>query len=110
MIYLVPIVFAATAAVLARPLASVPALAVGFAVALFLVLRAELRLDQYPYFEAPSLAIGHLANRNFFWDGADVERALVVAAVRVGRDPGGSDARPLAQRSGSGSPSWRPAA
>jgi hypothetical protein len=80
-IYLVPIVFAATAAVLARPLASLPALAVGFAVALFLVLKAELRLDQYPYFEAPSLAIGHLANRNFIWDAADVERALVVTAV-----------------------------
>ena len=79
-IYLVPIVFAATAAVLARPLASPLALAAGFLVALFLVLNAELRLDQYPYFEAPSLAIGHLANRNFIWDAADVERALVVAA------------------------------
>lgn len=80
-IYLVPVVFAATAAVLARPLASVPALGVGFLVALLLVVKAELRLDQYPYFEAPSLAIGQLANRNFFWDAADVERALVVAAV-----------------------------
>ena len=49
--------------------------------ALFLVLNAELRLDQYPYFEAPSLAIGQLANRNFTWDAADVERALVVAAI-----------------------------
>lgn len=80
-IYLVPIAFAATAAVLSRPVASLPALAVGFAIALVLVLRAELRLDQYPYFEAPSLAIGHLANRNFIWDAADVERALVVVAV-----------------------------
>ena len=80
-IYLVPIVFAATAAVLSRPLASPLALAAGFLVALFLVLNAELRLEQYPYFEAPSLAIGHLANRNFVWDAADVERALVVTAV-----------------------------
>ena len=80
-IYLVPVVLAATAAVLARPIASVPALGVGFLVALFLVVRGEFRLDQYPYFEAPSLSIGHLANRNFIWDAADVERALVLAAV-----------------------------
>ena len=80
-IYLVPVVVAATAAVLARPLASVPALLAGFLVALFLVVGAELRLDQYPYFEAPSLAIAALANRNFSWDAGDVERALIVAAV-----------------------------
>ena len=80
-IYLVPVALAATAAVLARPMASLPGLAVGLVAALYLVTRAELRLDQYPYFEAPSLAIGHLANRNFSWDGADVERALVVVAL-----------------------------
>ncbi len=80
-IYLVPVVVVATAAVLAGPIASVPALAVGFVIAIFLVVQAELRLDQYPYFEAPSLSIGHLANRNFIWDAADVERALVLAAV-----------------------------
>ena len=70
MIYLVPLVFAATAAVLARPIATAPALSAGFAVALVLFLNAEFRLDQYPYFEAPSLAIGALANRNFVWDAA----------------------------------------
>ena len=80
-IYLVPVVFAATAAVLARPIATAPALAVGFLVALLLVVKAEFRLDQYPYFEAPSLAIGQLANRNFIWDAADVERALVIVAL-----------------------------
>ncbi len=80
-IYLVPVVFAATAAVLARPIATAPALAVGFLVALLLIVKAEFRLDQYPYFEAPSLAIGQLANRNFIWDAADVERALVIVAL-----------------------------
>ena len=80
-IYLVPIVLAATAAVLARPLANAPALVAGFLVALFLVVSAELRLDQYPYFEAPGLAVGALANRNFSWDAADIERALVVTAL-----------------------------
>jgi hypothetical protein len=80
-IYLVPVLLAATAAVLARPIATAPALVAGFLVALFLVVKAELRLDQYPYFEAPSLAIGALANRNFIWDAADIERALIVAAL-----------------------------
>lgn len=80
-IYLVPIMLAATAAVLARPIATAPALAIGFLVALVLILRAEFRLDQYPYFEAPSLAIGALANRNLIWDAAHFERALVVVAL-----------------------------
>jgi hypothetical protein len=80
-IYLVPVALAATAAVLARGTATLPALAAGLAVALALIWNAELRLDQYPYFEAPSLAIGALANRNFSWDPADVERALVIVAL-----------------------------
>ena len=80
-IYLVPIVLTATVAVLARPIASAPGLAAGFIVALLLILRAEFRLDQYPYFEAPSLAIGHFANRIFIWDAGDVERALVLVAL-----------------------------
>jgi len=79
-IYLVPVALAATAAVLAQPVATLPAIAAGLAVSLYLVLNAELRLDQYPYFEAPSLAIGHLANRNFSWDPIDVEHALLAAA------------------------------
>ena len=80
-IYLVPVALAATAAVLARPIASVPGLAAGLLICLFLILNAEFRLDQYPYFEAPSLAITALTNRNFSWDPIDVERALVVAAL-----------------------------
>ncbi len=80
-IYLVPVVLTATAAVLARPIASAPGLAAGFLVALLLIVRAEFRLDQYPYFEAPSLAIGHFANRIFIWDAGDVERALVLVAL-----------------------------
>ncbi len=80
-IYLVPVALAATAAVLARPIATMPGLFIGLALALYLVTRAELRLDQYPYFEAPSLAIGAFANRNFAWDPGDIERALIVVAL-----------------------------
>jgi hypothetical protein len=81
LIYLVPIALAATAAVLARPLVTLPAVAAGLVVALALVLNADFRLDQYPYFEAPGLAIGTLANRNFAWDQIDVEHGLVVATL-----------------------------
>ena len=80
-IYLVPVMLTATAAVLSRPTASVTMLGAGFLVALLFVTNAELRLDQYPYFEAPSLSIGHLANRNFSYDAADVERALIATAL-----------------------------
>ena len=80
-IYLVPIALAATAAVLARPIATLPALAAGLAASLYLILNADFRLDQYPYFEAPGLAITTLANRNFAWDEIKVERALVLAAL-----------------------------
>lgn len=79
-IYLVPVAMAATAAVLARPIVTPPALAAGLIVALALVLNADYRLD-YPYFEAPGLAIGALANRNFGWDQIDIEHGLVVAAL-----------------------------
>ena len=80
-IYLVPIVFAATAAVLERPIATAPALASRLRCRTGPHLERRFRLDQYPYFEAPSLAIGALANRNFVWDAAHVERALVVVAL-----------------------------
>jgi hypothetical protein len=80
-IYLVPILMAATAAVLERGRIRPLALAGGLAVALTLVFGAELRLDRYPYFEAPSLAIAALANRNFSYTPEDVERALVLVAL-----------------------------
>jgi len=80
-IYLVPIAAAATMVVLSRAEASAPALVAALVLALTLISQAQLKLDQYPYFEAPSLAIGALANRNFAWDDNDVRRALVLVAV-----------------------------
>jgi hypothetical protein len=79
-IYLVPVAFAATAAVLARPIATIPALAAGLVLSLYLVMHAQFKLE-YPYFESPGLAIAALTNRNFSWDGVDIEHALIVAAV-----------------------------
>ena len=80
-IYLVPIVLAATAALLERGFATPAALTAAGVAVLFLIANAEFRLDQYPYFEAPSLAIGAFANRIFIWDAGDVERALIAVAL-----------------------------
>jgi hypothetical protein len=80
-IYVVPILVAATAAVLEHGRIRPLGLAAGFALALLLVFQAELRLDLYPYFESPSVAIGALANRNFSYTPDDVERALVLVSV-----------------------------
>ena len=77
LIYLVPIVLAATAAVLERPVATLPALAVGLVAALYLIVQAEFRLVVNRLTELGRA----LANRNFIWDAQDVERALIVVAL-----------------------------
>ena len=109
-IYLVPVVFAATAAVLARPLASMPALAAGFLVALFLVLKAELQARPVPVLRGseprdrpprePQLHLGRGRRRA----GARRRRG------RLGRAAGGALARPLADGRARRSPSSPPAA
>ena len=52
-IYLVPIVFGATAAVLARPIATAPALAAGFLVALILILNGRVQARPVPVLRGP---------------------------------------------------------
>jgi hypothetical protein len=84
LIYLVPIVIAAAAALFEHGHGSLRAVVGAGAVALLLVAEAEFRLDQYPYFEAPSLAIAALANRNFSWTPGDIEVALAGAIVVSG--------------------------
>jgi hypothetical protein len=81
LIYLTPLALAATAAVLSRSLATVPALAAGLVAALLLIANAAFRLDQYPYFESPGLAITTFANRELSWDEPTVRRALYAAAL-----------------------------
>ncbi len=84
LIYLTPLVLIATAAVLSRPLATLPTVAAGVGAALLLVANASFRLDQYPYFEAPGLAITTFANRELVWDEPTVRRALYVAVFVAG--------------------------
>jgi hypothetical protein len=84
LIYVVPILFAATAVALSRAAFHLVALAAAAGLALWCLSELRLELDKYPYFEAPSLAIGALANRNWAMDDADVRRALYAAlAVSV---------------------------
>ena len=80
-IYVVPVLTAATAAALAARAYTRTALALAGAATLLLLANLELHLDQYPYFEAPSLAIGQLANRNWAMDDGDVRRAAYLALL-----------------------------
>ena len=94
-IYLVPLLFVGTALVLERRKVNPAALAASAALAAYLALTTPYELDKYPYFEAPGLSILALANREWIWDGAKIERALLavvalsvvvlVATVRVRR-------------------------
>jgi hypothetical protein len=81
LIYLTPLAVVATAAVLSRSLATAPALVGGLGVALLVVATASFRLDQYPYFESPGLAITAFANRELAWDEPTIRRALYVVAL-----------------------------
>lgn len=76
LIYVAPLLFAATAIWLDRPrLRLVPAGAALLFV-LFLIVRKPYQLD-YPYFEAPGTGIVVLANREFNWSN-DYERTILL--------------------------------
>jgi hypothetical protein len=81
LIYALPVLFAATAAALARAAYGVVALAASACLVGILLANAELHLDKYPYFESPALAIGALANRNWAMDGPAVRRALLLTLL-----------------------------
>ena len=80
LIYLVPVLFAATALTLSRG-ASLVALGGAAAVAVYLITTTPLKLDLYPYYEAPGLAIAALPNRVWRWPADTVETSLVLVAV-----------------------------
>lgn len=80
LIYLAPLLFAGTALLLERPRARLWAIGVASVFALYLVLTTPF-IQTYPYGDAPSLSMAALGNRELRWDGAAVERALVVALI-----------------------------
>jgi hypothetical protein len=81
LIYLSPVLLAATALALARGIRRWWALAGAAVVTLYVVTGTPLRLDQYPYYEAHGLAVAALANREFRWPEALIQAALVVVVA-----------------------------
>jgi hypothetical protein len=79
--YLCPILFAATALAFARGMGRGWAIAGAAALTVYLVLVTPLRLDVFPYYEAHGLSIGHFANRELRWSEETIEVALVVVCL-----------------------------
>jgi hypothetical protein len=80
-IYLCPVLFAATALAFARGVGRGWAIAGAAAFTIYVVTAAPLRLDQYPYYEAHGLSIAAFANRVFHWDERKIENTLVAVCV-----------------------------
>ena len=81
LIYVAPLLFAATALALERPGRRWLALGGAALVALYVLVTTPYELDKYPYYDAPGLAIAALPNRLWRWDGPRIEHALVAALL-----------------------------
>ena len=96
LIYLYPLLFAGTALLLERRRASLFAVGLATAFALYLVTTTPYTLAQYPNYEAHGLAIAAFANRILIWPDETIETALVLltlgsaavlVALRLARTP-----------------------
>nr|MBA3375195.1 PQQ-like beta-propeller repeat protein [Actinomycetota bacterium] len=81
LIYLCPVLFAATALAFGRGVGRAWAIAGAAALTVYLVSETPLRLDQYPYYEARGLSMAAFANRELGWAEGTIESALLVACV-----------------------------
>jgi hypothetical protein len=81
LIYLCPILFAATALAIARGVGRTWAIAGAAVFTLWVVTAVPLRLGEYPYYEAHGLSMAALANRELGWPEGRIEDALVVTCV-----------------------------
>jgi hypothetical protein len=81
LIYLCPILFAATALAIARGVGRTWAIAGAAVFTLWVVTAVPLRLGEYPYYEAHGLSMAALANRELGWPQGRIEDALVVTCV-----------------------------
>ncbi len=77
LIYLCPLLFAATALAFARGVGRGWAIAGAAVFTLYVVAATPLHLDQYPYYEAHGLSITTFANRELGWAEGTIERVLV---------------------------------
>jgi hypothetical protein len=81
LIYLCPILFAATALAFARGVGRAWAIAVAAILTVCVVAVVPLRLNEYPYYEAHGLAIAAFANRELGWPEGRIENALFVVCL-----------------------------
>ena len=79
LIYLYPILFAATALALARGIGRGWAIAGATIFTLYVVTEVPLRLDNYPYYEAHGLSMPAFLNREWGWPEGRIETTLLVA-------------------------------
>jgi hypothetical protein len=80
-IYLYPILFAATALAFARGVGRGWAVAVVAVVTVYLVVETPLRLDTWPYYEAHGLSMPAFMNRELGWAEGRIETALVIVCI-----------------------------
>jgi hypothetical protein len=81
LIYLCPVLFAATAMAFDRGVHRVWAIAGAAVFALYVVTAVPLRLGEYPYYDAHGLAIAAFANRELGWPERRIETALLVVCL-----------------------------
>ena len=81
LIYLCPILFAATALAFARGIGRAWALAGAAIFTIYVVAATPLHLDNYPYYEAHGLSLAAFANRKLGWSEGTIEDALMVVCV-----------------------------
>lgn len=77
LVYLSPLVFAATALLIHRPRGNPLAFVGAGALTGYLVVKAPFQLDHYPYYDAPGLAVLATFNRELHLDDPTIERMLV---------------------------------
>jgi hypothetical protein len=77
-IYLGPVLYAATALAIERGVGRGWAIAGATAFTLFVVASTPLHLENYPYYEAHGLAIAAFANRELSWPEGRIETGLLV--------------------------------
>ena len=80
-IYLCPILFAATALAFVRGIERGWAIAAAALGTVYVVTGAPLHLEQYPYYEAHGLSITAFANRELGWAEGTIDDTLLVACV-----------------------------
>ena len=79
LIYLYPILFAATALAFARGVGRGWAITGAALFTLYVVTEVPLRLDNYPYYEAHGLSMPAFLNREWGWPEGRIETTLLVA-------------------------------